>query len=140
MVELETALRRNGCRVTAARRAVWEVLGASGDHLSAQEIADRVHSGDPAINLSSIYRALTVFADLGLVRESRLSEDASTWELTHDDGVIHLVCSSCGTVLHHDTALVERIRRDLERSAAFVPDVIDVRVTGHCTTCSADTP
>lgn len=134
-VDLEATLRTNGGRVTRARRVVWDVLNETGGHLSAQAIADRVHQVDPSINRSSVYRALTVFADLGLVRESR-HDDSTTWEPFHGDAAIHLYCSTCDRVLHHDTDLVHELRRGLEGNTDFVPDGIDVRVTGRCSACA----
>ena len=134
-MDLEVALRAHGCRVTHARRVVWDVLAAAGEHLSAQAITERVHDIDAAINESSVYRALTVFAEVGLVRESRLDE-AATWEPFHEDTAIHLMCSRCGTVLHHDTDLVQELRRALDRDVDFVPAEIDVRVTGNCAACA----
>lgn len=136
-MDLEAALRSHGCRVTQARRVVWDVLEDAGEHLSAQAIADRVHRIDPTINLSSVYRALSTFAEVGLVRESRL-EDMATWERFHGDAAIHLICSACGQVLHHDTDLVPSLRRTLERSDEFTPDRIDIRVTGHCRECDPE--
>lgn len=134
-MDLEGTLREHGCRVTTARRVVWDVLSDAGEHLSAQAITARVHDVDATINESSVYRALTVFADIGLVRESRLDEVA-TWEPFHDDAAIHLMCSSCGLVLHHDTKLVHQLRRALENSDEFVPEEIDVRVAGRCARCA----
>lgn len=111
-------------------------MTSSDAHLSAQAITERVHDVDPAINESSVYRTLTLFADAGLVRESRL-DDVATWEPFHDDAEIHLVCTVCGTVTHHDTELVHELRRTLERSGAFTPTEIDVRVSGLCDRCVA---
>lgn len=133
-MDLETALRAKGCRVTRARRVVWDVLSDAGEHLSAPSIADRVRAVDPAINQSSVYRALTVFAEVGLVRESRL-EDTATWEPFHGDAAIHLLCERCGTVVHHDTDLVHELRRQITGAAGFEPAGIDVRVTGVCRSC-----
>ena len=118
---------------------VWDVLAAAGEHLSAQAITSRVHDVDPSINESSVYRALTLFADVGLVRESRLDE-AATWEPFHDDAAIHLMCSACGVVTHHDTKLVPQLRRALEQHTDFTPDEIDVRVVGRCAGCGAEAP
>lgn len=129
-------MRSHGSRVTSARRVVWDVLTAAGEHLNAQAITDRVHAIDATINESSVYRTLTLFAELGLVRESRL-DDVATWEPFHEDTAIHLMCSQCGSVVHHDTDLVQQLRRALERDAAFEPDEIDVRVTGRCGDCGA---
>lgn len=134
-MDLEATLRANGGRVTRARSAVWDVLNDGPGHLSAQEIADRVHVVDPSINLSSVYRSLTVFAELGLVRESR-HDDTTTWEPFHGDTAIHLFCDTCDAVIHHDTDLVAELRKGLERDATFVPETIDVRVTGRCAACA----
>lgn len=115
---------------------VWDVLTAADRHLSAAEIADEARQRDPQINVSSVYRTLSLFADLGLVRESRLGDDsASTWERAHGDGVIHLVCVDCGAVVHHDAAVVTRLQRELRGLDDFDAHSIDVRVTGRCSRC-----
>lgn len=136
-VDFEFELRSHGHRVTTARRVVWDVLSATGEHLTAPAITSRVHVVDPSINGASVYRALTLFAELGLVRESRY-EDASTWEPFHDDAAIHLVCSECSRVIHHDTELVPRLRRAIQVATDFAPDEIDVRVLGRCGHCPAE--
>lgn len=129
-------LRSNGHRVTHARRVVWDALATDAGHLNAHQVAERVAEIDPAVNLSSVYRALALFAELDLVRESRLG-DAVSWERAHGDTFIHLVCDDCGTVEHHDSQLVASLRRQIDRASAFAPATVDVRVTGHCVACQA---
>jgi Fur family ferric uptake transcriptional regulator len=134
-VELERALRDHGHRVTRPRQVVWDVLTGSDRHLSAPEIIELVHERDPSINASSTYRVLTLLAELSLVRESRLGDDASTWEPRHADSVIHLVCDACGVVTHHHTPIVDELARDLDRGAGFDVGAIDVRANGRCPGC-----
>lgn len=131
---LESVLRRSDHRVTRPRQLVWDVLHDTDRHLSALEIVDAVHHRDPGVNSSSVYRTLTLFSELDLVRESRLGE-TSTWEPAHDDAVIHLHCTTCGSTTHHDAAIVDTLRQQLERSDTFDPRSIDVRVTGLCSSC-----
>jgi len=136
-VHLAEELRARGARVTHPRQVVWDVLCDGAGHLSAAEVAERVHARDSGVNVSSVYRTLALFAELGLVRESRTGDaTASTWELRHPDGLIHLVCSRCGAVAHHRTGRVEQLAGDLARSGEFVPEAIDVRVTGLCAACA----
>lgn len=134
-VQLESALREHGHRVTKPRQVVWEVLSASDGHLSAQEITDRVHALDDRINASSIYRTLALFTEIDLVRESRLG-DAATWERSHADAVIHLVCSRCGTVEHHHAASIDELPIEIAKRTGFRPESIDVRVAGACAGCA----
>ncbi len=137
-MHLADELRARGVRVTHPRRLVWDVLSADAGHLSAAEVAARVRASDPGVNQSSVYRTLALFAELDLVRESRSGDDSvTTWELRHPDGVIHLMCEACGTVMHHRTKRVEQLRRDLAADGGFAPATIDVRVSGRCADCSA---
>lgn len=136
-VDLDAALRAHHRRVTRPRRAVWQVLVASDGHLTAQEIAEQVRRTDPGINTSSVYRTLGLLADLDLVRESRLGDGTtSTWESTHDDHTIHLVCTGCGAVVHHAAASVVELHRELAAEARFHVTSIDVRVAGRCADCT----
>ncbi len=124
-------------RVTRPRRLVWEVLAAEPGHLTAAEIADRVHQKDSSINVSSVYRTLATFAERRLVRESRLgSDDVSYWETAHADHVIHLVCSSCNAVVHHDSDSASMLRREVFTAHKFVSAHVEVTVTGLCINCT----
>lgn len=135
-MDLDATLRSHGHRVTQARRVVWDVLEKAGGHLNVHQIADQVHAVDSSINVSSVYRALALFDEMHLVRESRLEDDATTWEVRHEDAVIHLVCSSCSGVQHHDTKIINALRAHLETDGDFAPEMIDVRVSGLCSSCA----
>lgn len=136
--DLRAALADSGNRVTAPRRAVWQVISESEEHLTADEIATRARRVDPGINLSSVYRSLALFAELGLVRESTLEGGgASHWETAHTDDHFHLRCRSCGRVDHHEGDTVAQVRDHLGSDHGFVAEQIDLVVTGLCTRCAA---
>jgi Fur family ferric uptake transcriptional regulator len=117
---------------------VWSVLRSAKGHLTAEEIATRIHEADPTINISSIYRSLTLFEDLDLVRESHLGiDDSARWEIAHPDDHFHMVCRRCGTVDHHVGELVDQVRSHLGDHHQFAVDNIDLVVTGVCSRCSA---
>lgn len=134
---LAAVLRGRGHRVTRPRELVWETLHSGDRHLTAEQIASAVHAIDPGVNVASVYRSLTLFAELDLARESRLAgEGAARWEPAHPDEHFHLVCRSCGAVEHHVGDLVERVRAHLEDGHAFSADTVDLVVTGRCHRCT----
>jgi len=135
-MSIDEVLRARDFRVTRARQLVWEVLTRSDSHRSAAEILEEVHQLDDSINASSVYRALALFSDLDLVRESHLGE-LSTWEPAHEDEVIHLICEKCHTTIHFNTSVVDRLRTEVARDTAFSPTTIDVQISGHCARCSS---
>lgn len=134
--DLGLVLRDHGYRMTSPRWLVWSVLRSADGHLTAEEIAYRVNEADPTVNISSIYRSLTLFEDLDLVRESQLGIDESArWEIAHPDDHFHMVCRKCGTVDHHVGELVDQIRSHLGDGHDFEADNIDLVVTGVCSNC-----
>jgi Fur family ferric uptake transcriptional regulator len=130
-------LRDRGYRLTSPRWLVWSVLRGANGHLTAEEIAARVNEADPTVNISSVYRSLTLFEELDLVRESHLGIDESArWEIAHPDDHFHLVCGRCGSVDHHVGGLVEQIRSHLDQHHDFIAHNVDLVVTGVCPDCS----
>ncbi len=105
--------------------------------MTAEQIAERVRRTDPTINLSSVYRSLALFSDLGLVRESNLgANEATHWELDHSDEQFHLKCTSCGQVEHHTGDLVAQIESHLSANHGFRADRVELLVSGTCSQCS----
>lgn len=135
--ELGVVLRDHGYRLTSPRWLVWSVLRGANRHLTADEIFVKVSEADPTVNLSSVYRSLTLFEDLDLARESHLGiDDSARWELAHPDDHFHMVCGQCGNVSHHEGALVDQVRSHLGDHHEFRADSIDLVVTGVCGDCT----
>lgn len=135
--DIAEALRAEGHRVTRPRRAVWQALTESDEHLTAEQLAERVSRIDPAVNLASVYRSLTLFEQMDLVRQSHLGSDpAGRWEVSHPDEHFHLVCRICGSVDHHRGSLVESVRAHLADGHDFIPEQVELIVTGRCVDCA----
>lgn len=136
--DVREVLRAGGHRVTRPRTAVWAALVEADEHLTAEELAERVEASAPGVNLASVYRALTLFEDLELVRQSHLGDDAAgRWELTHPDDDFHLVCTRCGQIDHHVGTLVQTVRDHLSSGHGFAVEQIDLTVRGRCPACAA---
>lgn len=133
--DLRHVLAPAGHRLTGPRMAVWQAVSRASGHQTAEQIATKVQEADPAINLSSVYRSLALFYELGLLRQSHLGDEAAHWELAHPDEQFHLRCDSCGMVEHHTGSLVDEIRRHLEQGHGFVADRVDLVVSGTCENC-----
>ncbi len=116
---------------------MWQVLCEAAEHLTAESVAERVAEVDPSINLASVYRSLSLFEEIGEVRQSHLGSDRSGyWEIGHPDEHFHLVCRTCGHVDHHRGTLVQQIREHLGgREHDFVPERVELTVTGLCHNC-----
>jgi len=136
-MDVAQRLRGRGYRLTPQRRLVWEVLRSAERHLTAEQIHARVSRIAPDLNVTSVYRTLTLLADLDVVKEVRLGDGPGHWELAHPDDEFHLVCRTCGAVTHHPGDLVESVRSHLNGEHGFVPEDVVLVVHGLCAACAA---
>ncbi len=106
------ALRADGRRVTTARRLVIELLARTPEHLTADDLAARIHGAHPEIHLSTVYRTLDSLHTWGLVQHVHHPHGPSFFHLAGAHR--HLVCEECGRIRDVPAtefdALVARIR------------------------------
>jgi Fe2+ or Zn2+ uptake regulation protein len=135
--EVASRLRQVDQRYTAGRRAIIDLLVASGP-VSIGDIADRL----PGLPRSSAYRHLVDLETVGVVRRVAANDEFARFELAEDltGHHHHLLCTACGRVTDvTPSAAFERdVAATLERLAAaegFVPHGHRLDVLGLCAAC-----
>lgn len=129
-MRLEAAIgkmRGGGYKVTPQRRAVLEAIAAE-QHQSMEEIRGRC----PGVGLVTVYRALELLSDLGLVRRLDLG-DGPRYELAEDHHH-HLICEGCGSVSEFEQCPLDLQRLTLG-SDGFEVRSHSVEVYGRCAVC-----
>ena len=135
------ALRDRGERVTRVRRAVIEVLDATAEHLTADEIAGRAEDLAPGVHRASVYRALATLGELGLVTHTHLGGSATVYHLNVDlpDRSpalhAHLQCTSCSRVIDIPVSLLEPLADAVEQDLAFRLEPRHTALLGVCADC-----
>jgi len=125
-------LRSGGRRLGHARRLVLEALARTDGPVTAEALA----AGVDAVHVSSVYRALAVLEELGVVRHVHLAHGPALYELTERaSSVRHLVCEVCGQAIEVPAALFVPLARRLARDYSFVLDSDHFALPGRCTSC-----
>lgn len=134
--EIAQNLRRLGVRVTRQRLAVAEVLINSREHLTAQEVYQRVCAVLPGTALGTIYNTI------GMLIRSGLIQSLSFGEATRYDANpaphANLVCVRCGAITDApDDGGVTNLRENLCARLGFQPVSQRVDIYGICAQCAA---
>ena len=123
-----------GYRLTPQRTLVWDVLRASGGHLSAEEVGAQVQRQFPHVNISTVYRTLELLVQLHLVRETQLGPARRFYEVEEEVPHHHLVCEGCGGVTHvHDEDLGD-LHQILAEGQGFTAK--QLTIFGLCAGCA----
>ncbi len=138
--DILTDLRAGGERVTTARRVVLQVLLDDPDeHLTIEELSDRVHEQAPDIHLSTIYRTVEFLEHAGVLVHVRLGESPAAYHFA-TDAHHHARCDVCGTVIELPANTFAALVRRLERDSGFHAHPHHVVIPGICATCAAAAP
>lgn len=134
MEQLAQALRASGLRLTRQRRLVYELLVRSHEHLDAGKLFERVRRRAPGISLATVYRTMTLFRQMGLVKALPLGEAHRHFEPVSGTGHHHMVCSGCGRVIEFDAPELGPVLAKLE-GTGWAVGTVEFCVTGTCPSC-----
>ncbi|HLH12003.1 MAG TPA: transcriptional repressor [Methylovirgula sp.] len=135
----EDRCRREGAKLTPARRQILEILMEEGRPLGAYDLIERVAAATgkhPAP--ISIYRALDFLLENGLVHRlaSRNAYLACAHGHEEKDPVVFLICEKCGAVTEATPKALGRDLASLAAEEGFKPRAQIMEIAGLCRACS----
>ena len=128
-------LRKRGYRLTPQRFMILSVIQEAEEHLSIDQITERVQKRNPYVSLSTIYRTLELLRELGLVRENHLPGEQPRYEAAEGKAHHHLVCRNCRAIIHLDNALLGNLNEQLQEQYHFYNLTLDLVASGYCDAC-----
>lgn len=140
--DLAAVLHRGGHKLTPQRQIILDTLCEMGGHVTVAALYERVHGRYPAIDRSTVYRALDFFGELGLVSAATIG-GAAVYEIAGGEGTDdgcghhHLVCLACGHIDHAPGEAFDAFAEQLQAAHGFVADVSRLTIEGLCRECNA---
>lgn len=114
------------------REAIKNFLMTRKDHPTADVVYSSVRHDFPNISLGTVYRNLTLLADLGEISRLRLGDGVDHFDYdTHPH--YHFVCQKCGSVIDMDMDALQSI--DSLNGMDFNGNLIAGNVTYFYGTC-----
>ncbi|HEX2232340.1 MAG TPA: Fur family transcriptional regulator [Thermoleophilaceae bacterium] len=133
---LSELLRERGMRVTQQRLVLHRTLRELDRHVTADELLDSAGKRLPNASLPTVYAALELFEELGLVRRVPAPTGATLYDPRTDEHQ-HLVCRRCGAVEDLDARVEVSSALRAARRRGFRPAAAELVVSGECSACAA---
>ncbi len=122
--DLADLCRTRGLRLTGQRRVIADVIAAAHDHPDVIEIHRRAAAIDPRIALSTVYRTLKMFADIGLIESHTFDGGRTRIEPATGRHHDHLIDITTGNVIEFRSDAIERLQAEIARRLGY-------ELTGH---------
>ena len=127
-------LRERGIQVTAQRLAVLRAV-RSEPHITADGVAEIVKTEIGAISRQSVYDALGMLVEQGLVRRIQPAGSPARFEARAGDNHHHVICRICGRTADVDCAVGAAPCLTAADDHGFDVEEAEVIFWGRCPKC-----
>jgi Fur family ferric uptake transcriptional regulator len=134
-LDYEEVIRAAGHRVTNQRVLILDAVCEGDGHTTLGQIYARVRKMDRSIDRSTIYRALKLFTDLGLVVSANTGKGEFVYEISKPRPHHHLVCRQCGKEKEIEQSVMQAMFEKVGREHQFQVETDHLVLFGLCAQC-----
>ncbi len=135
-------MSRRNVKITKKRQAILDVLRATDEHLTAENIYFILKRKNIKIGLATIYRTLDLFYRNGIVNKINIGDGTIRYEYV-DKGSVHhhhLVCIKCGKVMEYtdekEPEFLEGLAKRIKEKYNFTVLSHEIYLYGICKECN----
>ncbi len=132
--DVREKFRQSGYTLTSQRRAVLDALKEYKGHPSAEELYLAVKKKNPKVALGTVYQALSVLEEIGLIGAKRWSESPVRYDLNtepHHD----IRCTRCGAVEEIPGVELSGVHDAVRRNTPYEVTATTLVIEGVCPSC-----
>jgi Fur family ferric uptake transcriptional regulator len=132
------ALERAGYRLTQPRRAVADLIAERRGHFTAADLVADVGRHRLGIGRATVFRALDVLVDLGVVERIDLPSGEHAYVACEPVHHHHVVCSGCGRTSEIDDRGLRAVVEDAASRTGWAIESHRLELFGRCPECRAE--
>lgn len=132
--DIREKFRRSGYTLTSQRQAVLDALKDAQGHPSAEDVYLIVKRNNPRVALGTVYQALSVLEEIGVIEAKHWSESPTRYDLNVDPH-LDIRCARCGEVSEIPGVEFGNLETLIRRNTPYEVTRTTVVVEGLCPAC-----
>jgi len=132
--DIREKFRRSGYTLTSQRRAVLEALKEAQGHPSAEDIYLIVKTTNPRVALGTVYQALSVLEEIGVVGSKHWSESPTRYDLNVEPH-LDIRCAGCGEVSEIPGVELGELETSIRENTPYEVTRTTMVIEGLCPSC-----
>jgi Fe2+ or Zn2+ uptake regulation protein len=134
---LVAALDHAGYRLTEPRRRVADLVAARTGNFTAAELEQEARDNRLGVGRATIFRALELFVELGLVERLDLPNGEHVYVTCQPSHHHHILCIACGRSVDIEDCGVGAVAREVGRRTGFAIQSHRLQLFAICPECQA---
>ncbi len=135
--DIREKFRRSGYTLTSQRRAVLEALRDTRGHPSAEDIYLLVKKKNPRVALGTVYQALSVLEEIGVIGSKHWAESPTRYDLNTEPH-LDIRCRRCGEVAEIPGVELGNLEAQIQENTPYSVSSTTLVVEGLCPTCQKE--
>ena len=137
--DLREKLSERGYKMTPQRKEILKIFVEKGGHMSAEDVYSVLRENDSEIGLATVYRALDLLSELGILVRMDFGDGCARYELNTADPKLHhhhhLICLKCKKVIEFEEDLLDELEANIAKKSGFQILNHEVKFFGYCSDC-----
>jgi Fe2+ or Zn2+ uptake regulation protein len=133
--DIREKFRRSGYTLTSQRRAVLEALREAEGHPSAEDVYLIVKKKNPRVALGTVYQALSVLEEIGLIGSKHWAESPTRYDLNVEPH-LDIRCVRCGEVSEVPGIELDELESTIRKNTPYQITRATMVVEGLCPSCT----
>jgi len=135
--ELKKIVKQKGLKYTEQREIVLNILLSAEDHLTAEDVYNRIKEKYPESNIgiATVYRALSFLEEVDLITSIAFGTDGKKYESSSKSHHDHLICTSCGKIIEFLDEEIEKRQERIAKKNKFKITSHSMQLYGECESC-----
>ena len=131
-------LRTKGFKMTPQRELIFRSFFELGEHVSVDELYDKVREIDKSVGYSTVWRNLKLICKVGLAIEVNLGDGITRYDRVTKIPHGHLYCLSCKKLEEFSVEQIVGLLAETAGNYKFAPENFKIEIQGYCVDCKAD--
>ena len=141
LADLREKLSERGYKMTPQRKEILRIFVEHGGHMSAEDVYSILRDNDSEIGLATVYRALDLLSELGILVRMDFGDGCARYELNTANPKVHhhhhLICLKCKKVIEFEKDLLDELEAYIAKKSDFQILNHEVKFFGYCSECRA---
>ena len=133
--DMKEFLRTKGFKMTPQRELIFRSFFELGEHVSVDELYDKVRDLDRSVGYSTVWRNLKLICKVGLAEEVNLGDGITRYDRVTTVPHGHLFCLSCKRLEEFPVEQLVGILAQTAGDLNFTPENFKIEIQGLCQTC-----
>ncbi|TVP80080.1 MAG: transcriptional repressor [Puniceicoccaceae bacterium] len=127
-------LSSKGLRVTNQRLAIFDAAFDHPDHFTAEDLLERAREIDDSVSRATVYRALPILTESGLIREVDVGRDYKFYMANRNVTTFQaqVICLDCDKIFEIDAPFMEWYGKTVADKLSLKVESQRLQVTAHC--------